>query len=230
LKWLYTHCALFVCLSLDEGFGLPVVEAATLGCRVLASDIPVFRETIGCHATFVDALDVDGISRAIRDIVGQQPTPAAAEYRRTDADATFVQGLARLGGPDFASSAQFVGVTLYPDTWAPGSGRPYDDMVGALASARASVDSLPELRPVPLEVLETGAPLLDEAQQAAWLRDFVRATLDARERLNVTHLSWFDLWDSDSGSPSFWAHYGLLRSDLSLKPAFEAYRDLIAGG
>jgi len=82
LKWLYTHCALFVCLSLDEGFGLPVVEAATLGCRVLASDIPVFRETIGRHGTFVDALDVDGIADAIRTIVGQQLTPATAEYRQ----------------------------------------------------------------------------------------------------------------------------------------------------
>ena len=72
LKWLYNHCALFVCLSLDEGFGLPPVEAASLGCRVLASDIPVFRETVGPHATFVDAADVDAIADAIRDIVRRQ--------------------------------------------------------------------------------------------------------------------------------------------------------------
>jgi glycosyltransferase involved in cell wall biosynthesis len=56
LKWLHSHCALFLCLSLGgKGFGLPPVEAASLGCRVLASDIPVFRETVGSHATFVDA-------------------------------------------------------------------------------------------------------------------------------------------------------------------------------
>lgn len=72
LKWLYNHCALFVCLSLDEGFGLPPVEAASVGCRVLASDVPVFRETVGPHATFVDAADVDAIADAIRDIVRRQ--------------------------------------------------------------------------------------------------------------------------------------------------------------
>jgi glycosyltransferase involved in cell wall biosynthesis len=72
LKWLYNHCALFVCLSLDEGFGLPPVEAASVGCRVLASDIPVFRETVGPHAAFVDATDVDAIADAIRDIVRRQ--------------------------------------------------------------------------------------------------------------------------------------------------------------
>ncbi len=75
LKWLYRHCALFACLSLDEGFGLPPVEAASVGCRVLASDIPVFRETVGPHATFVDATDVNAIADAIRDIV-RRPPPA----------------------------------------------------------------------------------------------------------------------------------------------------------
>lgn len=75
LKWLYRHCALFACLSLDEGFGLPPVEAASVGCQVLASDIPVFRETVGPHATFVDATDVNAIADAIRDIV-RRPPPA----------------------------------------------------------------------------------------------------------------------------------------------------------
>jgi glycosyltransferase involved in cell wall biosynthesis len=82
LKWLYRHCALFICLSLDEGFGLPPVEATTLGCRVLASDIPVFRETLGSHATFVDAVDVDAIADAIRDIVCRQPAQPEIGYRQ----------------------------------------------------------------------------------------------------------------------------------------------------
>jgi hypothetical protein len=123
---------------------------------------------------------------------------------------------------------QFVGVNAYPGTWGPGTGHPYDDMLGALASARASVDTVPGLRGLPLEVLEVGAPMLDEQAQALWLSDFIRAAVDARSRLNVTHVSWFDLWDSDSRSTAFHQHYGLLRSDLSPKPAFTAYRDLIA--
>lgn len=82
LKWLYSHCALFVSLSLDEGYGLPPVEAASLGCRVLASDIPVFRETLGSHATFVDASDVNAIADAIRAIVRRQHPMRMPGYRQ----------------------------------------------------------------------------------------------------------------------------------------------------
>jgi glycosyltransferase involved in cell wall biosynthesis len=82
LKWLYRRCALFVCMSLGEGFGLPPLEAATLGCRVLASDIPVFRETLGSHATFVDATDVDAVANAIRGIMRTQSPTGRSGYRQ----------------------------------------------------------------------------------------------------------------------------------------------------
>jgi len=83
LKWLYSHCALFISLSLDEGYGLPPVEAASVGCQVLASDIPVFRETLGTYATFVDASDADAIADAIRDIVRRQGPTRMAGYRQS---------------------------------------------------------------------------------------------------------------------------------------------------
>jgi glycosyltransferase involved in cell wall biosynthesis len=82
LKWLYSHCALFIFLSLDEGFGLPPVEALSLGCRVLASDIPVFRETVGSHATLVDPTDVEAVAHSIRRIVCAQPTDRSSGYRQ----------------------------------------------------------------------------------------------------------------------------------------------------
>ncbi|WP_135973247.1 glycosyltransferase family 4 protein [Cellulomonas shaoxiangyii] len=66
LAWLYRHAALFVFLSLDEGFGLPPVEALAFGTPVVASDIGVFRETVGAHARLVDPLDVDATATAIR--------------------------------------------------------------------------------------------------------------------------------------------------------------------
>ncbi|MBO3088917.1 glycosyltransferase family 4 protein [Cellulomonas sp. zg-ZUI40] len=66
LAWLYRNAALFVFLSLDEGFGLPPVEALSFGTPVVASDIGVFRETIGAHARLVDPLDVDAAAVAIR--------------------------------------------------------------------------------------------------------------------------------------------------------------------
>ncbi len=56
LAWLYRHAALAITLSLDEGFGLPAVEAAVFGAPLVASDIAVFRETVGGYADFVDPL------------------------------------------------------------------------------------------------------------------------------------------------------------------------------
>jgi len=43
----YNRSNLFVCPSLYEGFGMPVIEALSRGCRVLCSDIEVFREVGG---------------------------------------------------------------------------------------------------------------------------------------------------------------------------------------
>jgi len=44
LAFVYRHASALVLPSLFEGFGLPLVEARALGCPVLASDIPAFRE------------------------------------------------------------------------------------------------------------------------------------------------------------------------------------------
>jgi glycosyltransferase involved in cell wall biosynthesis len=41
---IYDRTKLFVYPSLYEGFGMPLIEAIARGCRVLCSDIPVFRE------------------------------------------------------------------------------------------------------------------------------------------------------------------------------------------
>ncbi len=40
----YKRAAAVICPSIAEGFGLPVVEAARMGCPVICSDIAVFRE------------------------------------------------------------------------------------------------------------------------------------------------------------------------------------------
>lgn len=69
LKWIYRHCRLFVCLSLDEGFGLPVVEAATFGAPVLASDIPVFRETLQDYGEYVAPTDTAAIASSVRALL-----------------------------------------------------------------------------------------------------------------------------------------------------------------
>ena len=44
VTWLLQRARVAVQASLAEGYGLPVIEAAILGCPVVCSDIPVFRE------------------------------------------------------------------------------------------------------------------------------------------------------------------------------------------
>jgi glycosyltransferase involved in cell wall biosynthesis len=44
LCWLYQNCELFVIPSSLEGFCIPLVEALYFSCKVVCSDIPVFRE------------------------------------------------------------------------------------------------------------------------------------------------------------------------------------------
>ena len=52
--------------TLAEGFGLPVLEAMSLGLPVLASDLPVLREVGGDAALWFDPLDLESIADALR--------------------------------------------------------------------------------------------------------------------------------------------------------------------
>lgn len=79
---LYTNAAAFVFPSLMEGFGLPALEALSLGCPVLASDIPVFHEILGNQATYFDPKDH-------RDIAGKLADISAGTIKKPNADAAF---------------------------------------------------------------------------------------------------------------------------------------------
>lgn len=60
------RCCALVCASNDEGFGLPLVEAANLGCPVIARDIEIFRETSGGDAFFFENGDAGKIAEGLR--------------------------------------------------------------------------------------------------------------------------------------------------------------------
>jgi glycosyltransferase involved in cell wall biosynthesis len=64
LKWLYENTELFVFPSLDEGFGLPILEARFCGSRMAVSDIPSFRE-VGPEASFFDPRSASSISQVV---------------------------------------------------------------------------------------------------------------------------------------------------------------------
>lgn len=54
LQWLYAHCKAFVYPSLFEGFGLPVLEAMSLGAAVITSRATSLPEVAGEAALLVD--------------------------------------------------------------------------------------------------------------------------------------------------------------------------------
>jgi glycosyltransferase involved in cell wall biosynthesis len=69
LDRLYRRAAVFAFPSLDEGFGIPVLEAMAHGTPVVASDRPSLREVAGDAALLIDAQDVDRIEEALARVI-----------------------------------------------------------------------------------------------------------------------------------------------------------------
>ncbi len=67
LRWLYEHAELFVIPSSTEGFCLPLVEALTLSCPTVCSDIPIFRE-VGSLKTYYFQLNQNILSNLLEVI------------------------------------------------------------------------------------------------------------------------------------------------------------------
>ena len=87
--------------SFAEGYGLPIVEALTLGAPVVASDIPVFRETSQQRAIFCAPHDIEGWLAAVRAL-SQRASPLSREAREA------AKAFAPPGGP-----AYFEGVEAF---------------------------------------------------------------------------------------------------------------------
>ncbi len=69
LHGLMKNAAGLITASITEGFGLPPVEAARLGVRVIASDIPAHREVLGEFATFIGVHDGEALLQEVLSIL-----------------------------------------------------------------------------------------------------------------------------------------------------------------
>ncbi len=76
---LYRHASLVLQPSLDEGFGLPVLEAMRAGAPCIVSDIGVLREVAVDAAVYVDPRDAEALTAAIDQVMGD---PALRERLR----------------------------------------------------------------------------------------------------------------------------------------------------
>lgn len=74
----YQRAHALILPSIVEGFGLPVVEALSLGCRVWASDIPVFREVGGDFCRYFDLRS----SEALADLLVKEDSGSSSESTR----------------------------------------------------------------------------------------------------------------------------------------------------
>ncbi len=80
VRALMAASAMLVLPSLEEGFGLPVVEAMAAGLPVVCSQGSALAEVTGDAASLVDPHDVNGLAHAIERVL--EDPALAAELRR----------------------------------------------------------------------------------------------------------------------------------------------------
>lgn len=85
LAWLYRNARAFVFMSLDEGFGLPPIEALSLGTEVVVSDIPVMHELLGDRATYVNNSSFEAMEEVFRELTAGT-SGSMASSRASDMD------------------------------------------------------------------------------------------------------------------------------------------------
>ena len=93
---LYAGASLIVLPSLDEGFGLPALEAMALGIPVVASAVGALPEVVGDAGILVDPADVSGLAAALESVT----TDPGRSGRMREA------GIARSRGFNWPASAR----------------------------------------------------------------------------------------------------------------------------
>jgi glycosyltransferase involved in cell wall biosynthesis len=81
LRWLYEHAKALIFPSRYEGFGLPVLEAQTLGCPVIASHAASIPEVAGDGALYFDPSDPTDLLRQV-NVLESDPAVCARLVER----------------------------------------------------------------------------------------------------------------------------------------------------
>jgi glycosyltransferase involved in cell wall biosynthesis len=89
LQWLYQNCFAFVYPSFFEGFGLPVLEAMSLGAAVITSNTTSIPEIVGEAGILVDPAQEDQIADAMDKLAGDEKHLAALRQAAKERAALF---------------------------------------------------------------------------------------------------------------------------------------------
>lgn len=112
---LYKNSAAVICLSLDEGLGLPLFEAAYYDKPVVAADITVYREIAQDGVYFADPTSISSIKEAWLDAVsGSNWTAKLPLMRKVIADNTWDLVASRLEDGRRAVQVQSESRTRHP--------------------------------------------------------------------------------------------------------------------
>ena len=77
LESLYQRAAIFAFPSLDEGFGMPILDAMAHGVPVLTSNVSAMPEVSGDAALLVDPSDVTSIAAGLEKLTNDETLRAA---------------------------------------------------------------------------------------------------------------------------------------------------------
>lgn len=79
MRYLLGRATALVQASMAEGFGLPLVEAGSLGTPLIVSDIAVFREIAGNEAAYFPVGDVHALVTNLRQVIANHGLPRSAK-------------------------------------------------------------------------------------------------------------------------------------------------------
>jgi len=107
LAALYQKATALLFPSHAEGTGLPPLEAATLGCSIIAADLPVYRETLGSLPVYLSPVDMYPWLQIIKEnLAGSRALAPIPAFSPPKWDAHF-----KTVFPDGVSSQAFPSVT-----------------------------------------------------------------------------------------------------------------------
>lgn len=147
--------------------------------------------------------------------------------------AGFVTELTALGGTEFTTALDYVGLDFFPDVFRP---VPLDELpeavAGLLAYHREQILGSAGIgADVPIHITENGWPTgpgRTPEQQALVVETIVTGVVKAAERHNLGVYTHFSLRDADSDGEGLFHRFGLMDDRYDEKPAFGVYRELVA--